>query len=107
FPRNPWAFGGGVPPPSFATHAGIRTRPRSTTVHTAASQQRSTLPYPSRIKRYDAASALYLSPVTLSATDHSTSELLRTLSRVAACKARSWLAGESDMVWELGQNLGL
>ena len=39
FPRNPWAFGGGVSHPSFATHANILTRPRSTTVHTAASQQ--------------------------------------------------------------------
>jgi hypothetical protein len=38
FPRNPWAFGGGVSHPSFATHAGIRTRARSTTVHTGASQ---------------------------------------------------------------------
>src|SRR5438093_8330222 len=37
FPRNPWAFGGGVSHPSLATHAGIRTRPRSTTVPTAAS----------------------------------------------------------------------
>ena len=37
FPRNPWAFGGGVSHPSLATHAGIRTRPRSTTVSTAAS----------------------------------------------------------------------
>src|SRR6476659_11010071 len=39
FPRNPWAFGGGVSHPSLATHASIRTRPRSTTVHTTASQQ--------------------------------------------------------------------
>jgi hypothetical protein len=39
FPRNPWAFGGGVSHPSFATHANILTRPRSTTVHTAASLQ--------------------------------------------------------------------
>lgn len=37
FPRNPWAFGGGVSHPSLATHTGIRTRPRSTPVHTAAS----------------------------------------------------------------------
>ena len=37
FPRNPWAFGGGVSHPSFATHANILTRPRSTTVHTTAS----------------------------------------------------------------------
>ena len=37
FPRNPWAFGGGVSHPSLATHACILTRPRSTSVHTAAS----------------------------------------------------------------------
>jgi hypothetical protein len=37
FPRNPWAFGGGASHPSFATHACIRTRTPSTTVHTAAS----------------------------------------------------------------------
>ena len=37
FPRNPWAFGGGVSHPSLATHASILTRSRSTTVHTAAS----------------------------------------------------------------------
>jgi hypothetical protein len=40
FPRNPWAFGGGVSHPSLATHACILTRRRSTTVHTAASLQR-------------------------------------------------------------------
>src|ERR687889_1643279 len=37
FPRNPWTFGGGVSHPSLATHASIRTRPRSTTVSTPAS----------------------------------------------------------------------
>ena len=37
FPRNPWAFGGGVSHPSFATHANILTRPRSTTGSPAAS----------------------------------------------------------------------
>src|SRR3974377_2201504 len=37
FPRNPWAFGGGVSHPSLATHASILTRARSTTVPTAAS----------------------------------------------------------------------
>ena len=39
FPRNPWAFGGGVSHPSLATHACILTRPRSTTVSTTASRQ--------------------------------------------------------------------
>src|SRR6202163_4675799 len=38
FPRNPWAFGGGVSHPSLATHSSILTRPRSTTVYTAASR---------------------------------------------------------------------
>ena len=38
FPRNPWAFGGGVSHPSLATHACILTRCRSTPVHTEASQ---------------------------------------------------------------------
>ena len=39
FPRNPWTSGGGVSHPSLATHACIRTRPRSTTDHSAASLQ--------------------------------------------------------------------
>ncbi len=40
-----------------------------------------------------AASARGLSPATLSAPRHSTSELLRTLSRMAASKPTSWLSG--------------
>src|SRR6476620_14114 len=60
----------------------------------------------SKGSRNDAASALCLSPVTLSAQDHSTSELLRTLSRVAASKPTSWLSGRSHIVFHLVQNLG-
>ena len=37
FPRNPWAYGGGVSHPSLATHTSILARPRSTSVSTAAS----------------------------------------------------------------------
>ena len=37
FPRNPWAFGGGVSHPSLATHACILTRWRSTPGHPVAS----------------------------------------------------------------------
>jgi hypothetical protein len=37
-----------------------------------------------------------LSPVTLSAPNHSTSELLRTLSRMAASKPTSWLSKRLD-----------
>ena len=40
FPRNPWAYGGGVSHSSLATHARILTRRRSTTVHTTASLRR-------------------------------------------------------------------
>src|SRR5690554_6952942 len=38
------------------------------------------------------ASAVCLSPAELSAQNHLTSELLRTLSRVAASKPTSWLS---------------
>ena len=37
-PRNPWTSGGGVFHPSFATHACILTRWRSTTDHSEASR---------------------------------------------------------------------
>src|SRR6056300_112876 len=58
--------------------------------------------YMGRIRSFGA----WLSPVTLSAQDHLTSELLRTLSRVAASKPTSWLSGQSHIVFHLVQNLG-
>ena len=61
-------------------------------------------PLPILQKQNDAASALNLSPVTLSAQDHSTSELLRTLSRVAASKPTSWLSQQSHIVFHLVLN---
>src|SRR5579862_7393957 len=100
FPRNPWAYGGGVSHPSLATHTSIRTRQRSTTVHTAASLRCRRSPT-TPAKRESVASALGLSPVTLSAQDHSTSELLRTLSRMAASKPTSWLSSRSHIVFHL------
>jgi hypothetical protein len=48
-----------------------------------------------------AASAVYLSPATLSAQNHLTSELLRTLSRVAASKPTSWLSQRSHILFHL------
>ena len=42
-----------------------------------------------------------LSPVTLSAQDFLTSELLRTLSRVAASKPTSWLSMTSHILYHL------
>ena len=103
FPRNPWAYGGGVSHPSLATHASILTCMRSTTGFHRRFAAHTTLPYHPRY-RGSAASALDLSPVTLSAQDHSTSELLRTLSRVAASKPTSWLSGQSHIVFHLVQN---
>ena len=82
--RNPWAFGGGVSHSSFVTRASILTSQRST----ASSRRRfatlGTLPYhsaalPNDTATKSVASVPCLSPVTLSAPDHLTSELLRTL----------------------------
>src|SRR6266700_5315611 len=101
-PRNPWSFGGGVSPPSFATHACILTRVASTAGSLRRFPRHPTLPYPSAhldppiggpgYRANATASAVCLSPVTLSAQNHLTSELLRTLSRVAASKPTSWLS---------------
>ena len=104
WPRNPWTSGGGVSHPSLATHTCIRTRPQSTPVYTVASlrdRRSATTPV---LQQTSAVSALYLSPVTLSAQDHLTSELLRTLLRVAASKPTSWLSGQSHIVYHLVQN---
>src|SRR6185437_14889957 len=63
--------------------------------HSAASPVRTTLPYPPPTDKSAGGattSAVYLSPATLSAQNHLTSELLRTLSRVAASKPTSWLS---------------
>ena len=49
-------------------------------------------------------SAQDLSPVKLSAQDHSTSELLRTLSRMAASEPTSWLSVQSHIVFHLVLN---
>jgi hypothetical protein len=104
FPRNPWAYGGGVSHPSLATHACILTRWRSTPAHAEASpHHRRSSTAPTRTWK-PIASAQDLSPVTLSAQDHSTSELLRTLSRVAASKPTSWLSVQSHIVFHLVLN---
>jgi hypothetical protein len=90
WPRNPWSFGGGVSHSAFATHACILTRVASTTGSPRRFARHTTLPYPSTRLAAHArcatdfcvnatASAVCLSPVTLSARNHLTSELLRTL----------------------------
>ena len=77
-PRNPWTISGEVSHPSFATHASILTRANSTEASAPASP--SARRSPTTLHKVEsAASAPDLSPVTLSARNHSTSELLRTL----------------------------
>jgi hypothetical protein len=91
-PRNPWSFGGRASHSPFATHACILTHAASTAGSPRRFTSCMTLSYPTRPRRIAAASAACLSPVTLSARNHLTSELLRTLSRVAASKPTSWLS---------------
>ncbi len=62
-----------------ATHAGILTSQRSTKTHILASLPWQRSPTDPPIKANPAASVVNFSPVTFSAQDPSTSELLRTL----------------------------
>src|SRR5699024_1493983 len=69
--------------------------------HQAASTRARRSPTQQHIHVIAAASAVYLSPPTLSARDHSTSELLRTLSRMAASKPPSWLSSRPHLLFHL------
>src|SRR5215467_10275310 len=113
WPWNPWSSGGRVSHPAFATHACILTRATSTAGSLRCFSGGTTLPYPpthldprpegdgpgSRVSA--TASAVCLSPATLSARNHLTSELLRTLSRVAASKPTSWLSMRPHILFHL------
>jgi hypothetical protein len=77
--RNPWAFGGGVSHAPFVTRASILTSHASTAGLRRRFAGMGTLPYHSEQSSKSVASVPCLSPVTLSAPDHLTSELLRTL----------------------------
>lgn len=112
WPRNPWSSGGGVSHSPFATHACILTRVASTAGSLRRFNPHTTLPYPSthlagtpkgddREHVNAIASAVCLSPATLSARNHLTSELLRTLSRVAASKPTSWLSLRLHILFHL------
>src|SRR5881227_4368194 len=101
--------------PSFATHAGILTSHASTAGLPRRFTRVGTLPYrsahldPRGLPRGPsdtadpAASVSCLSPDTSSAQDHLTSELLRTLSRVAASKPTSWLSLRSHILTHLAR----
>ena len=112
WPRNPWSSGGGGSHSPLATHACILTRVASTAGSLRRFDRHTTLPYPSthlagpsrRPTGYcvnATASAVCLSPATLSARNHLTSELLRTLSRVAASKPTSWLSLRLHILFHL------
>jgi hypothetical protein len=103
--RNPWAIGGGDSHPSFVTHAGILTSQASTAGFRRRFTALGTLSYRASCDAPEA-SVSSLSPVTLSAPEHLTSELLRTLSRVAASKPTSWLSMHSDIVCHLARTWG-
>ena len=107
FPWNPWSHGAGDSHPGLATHACILTPAPSTRGHPTGFTQHRTLPYhprtPSKGAQGSAASAARLSPATLSAHDHLTSELLRTLSRVAASKPTSWLSPRPHILSHLAR----
>jgi hypothetical protein len=86
----------------IATHACILTPTPSTTESLRGFTGCRTLPYPTHNHlRVAAASAVCLSPATLSAHNHLTSELLRTLSRVAASKPTSWLSSRLHILFHL------
>ena len=107
--RNPWTIGGGDSHPSFVTHAGILTSQASTAGFPRRFASFRTLSYRVRDpegSRTPVASVVSLSPVTFSAPEHLTSELLRTLSRVAASKPTSWLSRHSDIVFHLANTWG-
>ena len=66
-----------------------------------------TLPYQAdSLESVSVASVASFSPVTFSAQDRLTSELLRTLSRMAASKPTSWLSLQSHIVSHLACTSG-
>jgi hypothetical protein len=64
-------------------------------------QERSPTDQAARRRLDPTASEAGLSPVEFSAPEHLTSELLRTLSRMAASKPTSWLSRHSNIVLHL------
>ena len=96
-PRNPEAFGVIGLRNDDATHSGILTSSNSTSPSGLASLSKNApLPSLSLAKEGFTASVHGLSLATLSVPAHSTSELLRTLSMMAASKPTSWLLLRAD-----------
>lgn len=85
----------------IATHACILTPTPSTAPLPGCFTGVQDAPLPIQQTLNAAASAVCLSPATLSAHNHLTSELLRTLSRVAASKPTSWLSLRLHILFHL------
>ena len=109
FRKNPWPYGGWDSHPSFrysCRHSHFRVVQQSLR---SAFTYSGTLPYHrprDETRERSAASVDGLSPVGFSAQYHSTSELLRTLSRMAASKPTSWLSERYHFLSHLANNSG-
>ncbi len=88
----------GFAPHFSVTHSGIRTRRRSSRAYARPSPHLRRSPTMRDQSHASGASAAGLCPAGLSAHRHSTSELLRTLSRVAASKPTSWLSAQRHIL---------
>ncbi len=89
--------------PHLATHADIRTSARSSRPHGRPSlrAERSPTDHRRRTGGDPAASVPGLSPAEFSARIHLTSELLRTLSMMAASEPTSWLSMRTHILYHL------
>jgi hypothetical protein len=89
----------GFAPHFSVTHSGIRTRRRSSRACARPSPHRRRSPtMPDHNRSGILCFGRRLGPAGLSAHRHSTSELLRTLSRVAASKPTSWLSSQRHIL---------
>ena len=94
---------GGFSPPSRYSYRHSHFRALQQLLPRRLHRCMATLPYHVRQPNAEHPQLRYqcLSPGTLSAPRHSTSELLRTLSRMAASKPTSWLSGASRLPFPL------
>lgn len=100
FLRKPWAFGERDSHSFFATHTGILTSKRSTSPYGLTSQPLERSPTTDPFGSIRSFGGVF-SPGTFSAQSHSTSELLRTLSMMAASKPTSWLSKQLHILFHL------
>ena len=92
----------------FVTYTGILTRMQSTGPSGPTSTRIRRSPTQAESKGFARCHSFggVFSPVTFSAQSHSTSELLRTLSMVAASKPTSWLSGQLHILSHLTHTWG-